>query len=442
MSYPEGMFPTHWKYQQLAEIGEWAGGGTPSKSNDAYWLDGDVPWVSPKDMKKVVLTDSQDKITRAASEESAAKRRPAGSVACVTRSGILEHSFPVALVPFEAAFNQDMKVLTPHDGVDARWLTWALVGAGRNILDSCRKDGTTVASIDSERLRQYSLGVPPLDEQRAIVAAIEDALARIDAIEAELRAVRTSRDSFRAAVLRDAFSGALLPDGGAGLEAPANGELSEELLPPGWRVVPLDEINDPNRPICYGILMPGPDRPEGVPYVKVKNMRHDRVVLDGIHRTSEEIEGKYARSRLKSGDLLMSIRGTYGRTAVVPPELDGGNITQDTARIAPVGADPAFLFRLLQGPRAQIYLKGVARGVAVKGVNIRDLRKLPIPLPPIEEQRAIVAAIEDAFTRIDAVNAEATMAEAGMVALRASVLHRAFTGELSIAHTSDKQGVV
>ncbi len=156
-------------------------------------------------------------------------------------------------------------------------------------------------------------------------------------------------------------------------------------LPNGWESCLLDEINDPERPICYGILMPGPDLPGGVPYVKVRNIRDEKVVVDDVHRTSVEIESKFARSRLRTGDVLVSIRGTYGRTASVPAELDGGNITQDTARVAPVGADAEYVRLFMQGPAAQNFFKAVARGVAVKGVNIGDLRKLPVPVAPVAE---------------------------------------------------------
>lgn len=201
-------------------------------------------------------------------------------------------------------------------------------------------------------------------------------------------------------------------------------------LPKGWDRCLLDEINDPERPICYGILMPGPDLPTGVPYVKVRNIRDERVLLDQVHRTSVAIDEKYARSRLRTGDLLVSIRGTYGRTAAVPPELDGGNITQDTARVAPVGMYPPYVLRFLQGPQAQGYFKTVARGVAVKGVNIGDLRKLPVTVPPLAEQERVVAAIDEAFSKVDAGEAGLRTVRQLLKRMREAVLAAAVTGRL------------
>lgn len=202
------------------------------------------------------------------------------------------------------------------------------------------------------------------------------------------------------------------------------------VLPDGWGRCLLDEINDPERPICYGILMPGPDLPNGVPYVKVRNIRNERILLDEVHRTSSEIDQKHARSRLRTGDLLVSIRGTFGRTAAVPPELDGGNITQDTARVAPVGMHPPYVLRFLEGPQAQDYFKAVARGVAVKGVNIGDLRKLPLTVPPLAEQERIVEAIEEAFSKLDAGEAGLRTARLLLKRMREAVLASAVTGGL------------
>ncbi len=201
-------------------------------------------------------------------------------------------------------------------------------------------------------------------------------------------------------------------------------------LPPSWERCPLDEVNDPGRPICYGILMPGPDLADGVPYIKVRNIRNERIVLEGVHRTSGAIDEKYARSRLRSGDLLVSIRGTFGRTAAVPDELHGANITQDTARVAPLGMRAAYVLRYLQSPDAQTFFKGVARGVAVKGVNIGDLRQLPVPIAPLEEQERIVAAIEEAFSKLDVGEAALRTARQRLKRMRDAVLTAAVTGRL------------
>src|SRR5678815_4947751 len=95
-------------------------------------------------------------------------------------------------------------------------------------------------------------------------------------------------------------------------------------------------------------------------------------------------------------------RGTYGRVAEVPKELEGGNITQDTARLAVTPlVDHRYVAVCMRSPDSQNYLKRVARGVAVKGVNIADVRLMPIPLPPRAEQARIVAEVERRLSVIE-----------------------------------------
>ena len=82
-------------YRPLRDLGTWSGGGTPSKSRPEYWADGNIPWISPKDMGDPVLKGSQNRITEAAVKSSTTKLLPADVVAVVVRSSILEHTLPI-----------------------------------------------------------------------------------------------------------------------------------------------------------------------------------------------------------------------------------------------------------------------------------------------------------------------------------------------------------
>jgi type I restriction enzyme S subunit len=177
--------------------------------------------------------------------------------------------------------------------------------------------------------------------------------------------------------------------------------------------------------------MPKENVASGVLFVKVKDIKGDKIDLHSLHRTTQEIAQKYARASLKAGDLLLSIRGTYGRVAEVPPELDGGNITQDTARLDVTElADHRYVAMCLRSPHCQNYFKKVARGVAVKGVNIGDVRLTPIPLPPLNEQRQVVAEIEKQFTRLEAGVTALRRVQANLKRYRAAVLKAACEGRL------------
>jgi type I restriction enzyme S subunit len=170
-----------------------------------------------------------------------------------------------------------------------------------------------------------------------------------------------------------------------------------------WPFATLQDAVSEDRPICYGILKPGPDIPNGVPYLKVRDYPDGKLDVAKIHHTTHEIAKQYRRSQLRAGDILVSIRGTSGRIVVIPDELEGANITQDSARVTPSSEfDRDFLASYLQSEAAQNYIRSWTKGVAVRGINLRELRKLPVPLPPLAEQKEIARFIRAAQAKLDA----------------------------------------
>lgn len=118
----------NWRVVPLRELGKWSGGGTPSKTNSSFWENGTIPWISPKDMKTDRILSAEDLITAVAVKQSATNLVPAGSVLMVTRSGILRHTFPVAVAEVPVILNQDLKALIP--GLDDLARTGILVRMG------------------------------------------------------------------------------------------------------------------------------------------------------------------------------------------------------------------------------------------------------------------------------------------------------------------------
>lgn len=136
--------------------------------------------------------------------------------------------------------------------------------------------------------------------------------------------------------------------------------------------------------------MPGDHQEDGIPVIKVKDYSGKPLSLDGILRTSYQIEKQYHRSRVIEGDILMSIRGGTGEITIVPAALSGANITQDTARLR--AKDESFreyLPHALQGDFVQRQIELDTVGQAVTGINIGSVRKLVIPIPPIAERSKI-----------------------------------------------------
>jgi type I restriction enzyme S subunit len=164
--------------------------------------------------------------------------------------------------------------------------------------------------------------------------------------------------------------------------------------------VELGSLVAPDAPICYGILMPGADMEGGVPVVKVRNYDHSGIDVGQLLRAAPDIEAPYRRSRLKPGDILMSIRGTTGVIAVVPPELSGANITQDTARIRVDAADRDYLYQVLHSPSVRRQIRLHTIGQAVKGINIGAVRQLQIPWPSEVTRRLVARILGDCDSQI------------------------------------------
>jgi type I restriction enzyme S subunit len=161
-----------------------------------------------------------------------------------------------------------------------------------------------------------------------------------------------------------------------------------------WLEVSLNDLVDEGAPICYGIVLPGLNHEDGVPVVKVKNIFKGTVETQGLVKTSPEIAAQYRRSSLNGGDILLSIRGTVGRVGIVPGELTGANITQDTARIRISCRDTRdYVFQLLQSELLQKQIRKHVVGQAVKGINIRDVKRIKLPFPDKTEAQHFIAEI-------------------------------------------------
>lgn len=197
-----------WEEKKLGDCGTWQGGGTPSKSHPEYWENGDLLWVTSKDMKAKIIEDTQLHINQKGVENSSATYVEKPSLLFVMRSGILRHTLPVAMVKKPFTVNQDLKVLTP-DSDELEFLYWACKAHADDIRSTCMKSGTTVESISAPALMNYKIPVPPLDEQKEIVRLLDELLAREDEARAAAEAALAKIPALRQAVLARAFRGAL-----------------------------------------------------------------------------------------------------------------------------------------------------------------------------------------------------------------------------------------
>lgn len=396
-----------WPHEPLRALGTWSGGGTPSKSRSEFWQNGSVPWLSPKDMGPSVLAGTKDHITDAAVAGSATRLVDPNSVAVVVRSGILERTIPVALVPFATTLNQDMKALSCRPGIDPRWVAWGLRANERELLRAARKAGTTVASLEWSRFLNWRLPVPPLAEQQRIVEILEDHLSRLDAADEYLTASSKRVRTYSAATLAT-------------------------LATPDDPVTTLASLAKDSR---YGTSTKCIRGGSGVPVVRIPNLQGGAIDLTDEKRAPSTDD--LSSLMLKADDLLIvrtnGSKDLIGRTAVVQPGVEAAFASYLIRyRLDQSHALSRWVHLMLERPEGRRQLEGLAASSAGQyNLGLRKLDRVQIPLPTIAEQRARIETYSRVAGHADRVAAVLAASRDRSDALRRSLLTAAFAGRLT-----------
>jgi type I restriction enzyme S subunit len=454
--------PEGWVWVRLGQLGRWTGGGTPSKANAAFWANGTIPWVSPKDMKVDVIADTEDFITPDAVANSATKVVTENSILMVVRSGILKHTFPVALTDRDVTINQDMRALSPLDGIDARYLTFVLRRLQRQILDECSKDGTTVASVEPVLLEQVWVPIPPAAEQRRIVARIDELFTEIADGETMLTRARDNLDTWRSALLKAAVTGELTREwrehnksNVTGHDLVAEAALLKEKfgtrrrgpqmdaeidmadlpnLPEGWTWAKLSDFS---RASSYGTSVKCSQDARGVAVLRIPNVRANRIDTNNLKWATVDLDID-EDDLLSCGDLLIvrtnGSEDLIGRAAIVDAPLEDPTYFASYLirfRIVDSPAVRRWIGIFFETPVARTWIrKNIASSAGQYNISQSALMRMPIPVPPEPE----IAAALTAFTEMESIRMDAAadtlIAEETAPALHQSILKAAFEGHL------------
>ncbi len=488
--------PESWVVSPLGHLGVWNGGGTPTKSNPAFWK-GDIPWVSPKDIKVARLWDSSDHLSTGAIEASATTVIPKRSVLVVTRSGILAHTLPIAINEVPLAINQDLKAITPFPGIDAEYLAWALRGLERRILKECSKHGTTVHSVEVSRLQAFNVPVAPRQEQRRIVAKIEDLFSELYKGIDSLKTARRQLEVYRQAVLKHAFEGNLTAqwreENKDKLETPkellarVKGERAaySERQFQEWRSAVKKweggdrRTNRPKKPLSPKLLSkldehlyPGlPHLPESwvweklgwmtcgveygtsakssksgrVPVLRMGNIQNGTFDWTDLVYTSDNDE--IAGYLLHDGDVLFNRTNSpelVGKTAIYRgerPAIFAGYLIRVNQISTAVESEYVNFF--LNSDVARQYGNSVKTdGVNQSNINGAKLVSYPFPYCSIQEQREIVRVLGEMMSIADDAEAKIHAEVERSVVLRQAILMKAFAGQLVPQDPNDEPAAV
>jgi type I restriction enzyme S subunit len=333
-----------------------------------------------------------------------------GSSSVVGKSALMTTDWP-------GTFGAFCSVMRATRGLDPAYLAYYVSSPAVRRAWSALAAGTNINNLKREHFASTIVAVPPLAEQRRIVAAIEEQVSRLDKARDDLSHARSAIGLLRSRIL----------DSISELDAPRT--LIGSLVPP-------------TRKIAYGVLQPGPHVPGGLPLVRVGNVADFRVAGE-LKRIDPAIAARYPRTSLHGGEVLLTVVGTIGRTAVAPAELQGANVARAVA-IVPLleDADPRFVAFALGCPRAARQLTRAAHEVARKTLNLEDVRKFEIPFPPLAKQRETADVIDAALTRIEVLEIATAMAGERSKALRRAILARAFRGELVPQDPNDEPASV
>lgn len=427
-----GQIPGHWAVRRLKYLVEFSGGGTPSKGEPAFW-GGDIPWVSPKDMKAELIEDSEDRITEEAVRSSATRMVPAGSVLVVVRSGILRHSIPVAITARPVALNQDMKALILNGECDPRFLKYVIRGSQRALLRAWTKTGATVESIEHELMANTLFPVPPMEEQRAIADFLDEKTAAIGGLIAKKeRLIELIEERRQATITRAVTTG-------FDLDVPTKISGVEWLgkVPEEWNLFRLKHlVSQPD-----GIQM-GPfgtsltdltSHDTGLKLYGQENTISGDFTAGHRWITPEQYE-QLSRYELRAGDIVVTRKGSIGNCRIVPSGITPGVFDSDTIRVR-VGpqVEARFLQRVLHDAtyvRNQIFAN--RRGAILSGLNSSTIAEIWIAVPPKSEQLVVIGAIDRQTAAMDALVAEIGLQIEKLREYRQTLISAATTGRLDI----------
>jgi type I restriction enzyme S subunit len=361
----------------------------------------------------------------------------------------------------------------------------------QNQIGEMQLGSTNQVELSRERVLNTLIPLPPRPEQERIVAKIDELFSELDAGMASLKRARALLKQYRQAVLKAAVTGALTRawrDRRQGEIRESGTELLQRILkarraaweaaelkklrakgkppnddrwkqkyqepqppdtaglpklPEGWVWATVQQLCEAERPISYGVLQPGDHVRNGVPLVRVGDVSEGHIATGELKRIGAAIADEYRRTTLQGGEVLLTVVGSVGRTAVVPSSLAGANIARAVAMlpVSPLVRAPWVEIWLRFEPNRQ-RLESLAHEVARKTLNLEDVRDFRVPVPPHEEQDRIIEQVESSDSLIDVLLASTDTIDSQGSSLRQSILKAAFTGRLVPQDPNDEPASV
>lgn len=413
------VIPTQWMKTDLDNVLlSIVGGGTPSKANPSYYQ-GDIPWMSVKDMNKNVLEDTVDHISQEAVENSSTNVIPAGVPIIATRMSLGK----IVVANFDTAINQDLKALFLPKQIDRNYLIWWYRSIAKDIENL--GTGTTVKGVRLEVLRELQFPMAPLAEQKIIADKLDTLLAQVESIKARLERIPEILKQFRQSVLTAAVSGKLFNQ---------DEKYKSITVEDTWFHVVEGRKHWQQYKFSEVVKIVGGSQPPKAEFRYEPMEGYIRLIQIRDYKSDDHkvfIPRKLAKRFVTKDDVMI---GRYG-----PPIFQILRGLEGAYNVALMKAEPnkdlidrEYLFWFLQNSQIYNYIEaGSDRTAGQSGVNKKHLESYPIFLPPLSEQIEIVAKVKNLFACSDMIEQQVQSALDRVNNLTQSILAKAFRGELT-----------
>jgi type I restriction enzyme S subunit len=417
--------PKGWVECPLSALGKWGTGGTPSRRIKKYFQ-GSIPWVKTGDLGKKYLCDTPEKISEEAINNSNAKIFPKGSIA-IAMYGATIGKTSVFEIP--AATNQACAVLFPNGTVHSpEFIFYLLCNEKKKIVNKSK--GGAQPNVSQTIIKEHLISLPPLNEQKRIVAKLDRLLTHVDAARSRLDSAAKTIKRFRQSVLNAAVTGKLFchTKNIFNCKTEKIGEYSLPIIPESWNWQLFNEVakieSNLKSPLDF------PDLPHIAPnHIESKTGR----LLS--YKTIKEDKVKSPKHFFSPGMILYSKIRPYLCKAIYV-EFEG----LCSADMYPVSTNQNVKFLhlwMISSAFTYFASKNQARVVLPK-INQKALNNLPVPIPPLPEQKEIVKRVEALFKLADSMEARLEEARKRVETLTASILAKAFRGELVPQNPNDQ----
>ena len=277
-----------------------------------------------------------------------------------------------------AAYSTDTYVITGTNRIETKYLYYFLTSQ-TEFIDENLFRGAALRHLSRPEFKALQVPLPSLLEQQRIVHLLDEAFEGITIAKSN------AENNFQNA--RELFESQLQAIVGQ------DGE--------GWAMAKLEEIVEADCSLSYGIVQPGEGTSTGLPIVRPTDLTSKVIQLDGLKRIDPQLAEGYKRTTLRGGELLLCVRGSTGGVGISSAELSGGNVTRGIVpiRIRNSVVLPDLGYFLMKSDHVQRQIREKTYGTALSQINIRDLRKITIRIPPFDTQPTLLANLNSLETQ-------------------------------------------